>query len=92
MPKLLVLKWFEFFVFSSDIKESRRHIHLSSRSGKSRNVAKFWLEPEVTLANAGGFSDKELSEIKKVIIEHFDVLNSQIDVFLSGERVKVIKE
>lgn len=92
MPKLLVVKWLEFFIFSSDIKENRKHVHLSSRRGKSRNIAKFWLEPEVVVAEAGGFSEKELNEIKKVIVEHLDVLNKQIDAFFAGKRIKLIEE
>jgi hypothetical protein len=92
MPKLLVVKWLEFFVFSGDIKEQRRHVHLASRTGKSRDIAKFWLEPEIEVDFKGGFTNKEANEIKKVIAEHLDILNEQLDKFFAGKKVDYIKE
>ena len=41
------------------------HIHITSPDGE----AKFWIEPVVALADYYYFSEKQLSEIQKVIEE-----------------------
>jgi hypothetical protein len=41
---------------------------------------------------AGNFSDKELSEIEKLIEEHKETLLDQLDLFYSGQPVKAIRK
>jgi hypothetical protein len=41
------------------------HIHITSPEGE----AKFWLEPVISLADYYALSDKQLSELQKVIEE-----------------------
>ena len=41
------------------------HIHIV----KAENEAKFWLEPEIELAENFGFNSKELSFIEKILSE-----------------------
>ncbi len=91
MPKILIVDWLEFFIFSSDINESRRHMHLAARKGKNREIAKFWLEPKISVAEQGAFSDKEVVEIIKIISNNFDTLNLQLDVFFSGKKVETVR-
>ena len=52
---------FVFKVFSNE--EERKHIHVFS----AENEAKFWLEPEVELAENYGFDSRDLKKIKKIV-------------------------
>lgn len=56
----------QFLIYSTDLGESRRHIH--ARSGRQR--AKFWLEPDVELARNHGFAEHELNPIRRMVIQH----------------------
>lgn len=53
-PKFKEENGFVFKIYSNE--EERKHIHVI----KAENEAKFWLEPNITLANNHGFSDKEI--------------------------------
>ena len=50
-----------FLFFSRE--EKRMHVHIVSPEGE----AKFWLEPEVSLADSYGFSNSELTKFKKLV-------------------------
>lgn len=52
-PKFKEENGFVFKIYSNE--EERKHVHVI----KAENEAKFWLEPNITLANNYGFSDKE---------------------------------
>ncbi|MEI6047674.1 MAG: DUF4160 domain-containing protein [Bacteroidota bacterium] len=47
-------------------EEKRVHIHVSSQDGE----AKFWVEPEVELAQNTGFTEKQLNAIRNIILIH----------------------
>jgi hypothetical protein len=55
---------FRLFFFSRE--EPRMHIHVAHPHGE----AKFWLQPDFTLANHIGLSEHELAEARRVIIQH----------------------
>jgi Domain of unknown function (DUF4160) len=57
---------FRFFFFSRE--EPRIHIHVQAQHGE----AKFWIDPEIQLANNYGLADHELTTIKRLIEEHVD--------------------
>jgi len=57
---------YRFFFFSRE--ESRMHIHVVSAEGE----AKFWLKPEIGLANNHHYSRKQLKEIELLIEAHHD--------------------
>lgn len=57
-------KNYRFIFFSRE--ESRIHIHVTSPKGE----AKFWVIPEVSLAKNYGFSQSQITELKKVVEEH----------------------
>ena len=57
---------FVFKIYSNE--EKRMHIHIV----KAENEAKFWLEPEIELAENFGFNSKELSFIEKILREYGD--------------------
>ncbi len=64
MPKVFEVNGYRFFFFSNegDPREPC-HIHVS----KGDALAKFWIEPEVELADSAGFSAKELNFIKLIV-------------------------
>ena len=47
-------------------EEERIHIHIV----KAENEAKYWLEPDIELAENFGFSNKELGFIEKILKEY----------------------
>ncbi|HET9950840.1 MAG TPA: DUF4160 domain-containing protein [Candidatus Eisenbacteria bacterium] len=54
---------FRFFFFSRE--ERRPHVHIEGPSGE----AKFWVEPEVELAFAWGFSARIVRRLEGVVHE-----------------------
>ena len=77
-PTVFKKKNYRFFFFSRE--ESRKHIHIVSPDGE----AKFWLEPTIELAKSFGFSNKQLSEIKKLTNEHSDEIIEKWNDFFGG--------
>lgn len=69
-PTIFRHKGYRFFFFSRE--ETRMHVHVYSGDGE----AKFWLEPNISLAENYGFSAKELREIQRVIEEKQDDIQS----------------
>lgn len=66
MPTVLKIGAYRFYFFSRE--ESRVHIHVSCPDGE----AKFWLEPEIELANNYKLSRVQLKQIETLIEEHSD--------------------
>jgi hypothetical protein len=46
-------------------EETRPHVHVTSPDGE----AKFWLSPAVELAKSFGLNEKQLNELKSIVIE-----------------------
>ncbi|MFT5369784.1 MAG: hypothetical protein ACI8V2_004762 [Candidatus Latescibacterota bacterium] len=65
-PTVFRYKGYRFFFFSRE--EPRMHVHVLSGDGE----AKFWIEPEIGLANNYGLTQKELRELKKIVQERRD--------------------
>jgi hypothetical protein len=57
-------KSFRFFFFSRE--EKRIHIHVIGPNGE----AKFWMEPNIELAQSVGFTEMELKKLIIVINSH----------------------
>jgi hypothetical protein len=55
---------YRFYFFSRE--EPRMHVHVQSGNGE----AKFWLEPDIKIAQNHGLSMKELNEAYNLIEEH----------------------
>jgi Domain of unknown function (DUF4160) len=55
------------------------HVDRESRS------AKFWLDPDVTLATNHGYSRRELRDIERIIREYLETLRHEWDAFCSGD-------
>ena len=93
MGKLLILSRYIFLIYGVDITELRRHIHCTYAHKGFKRSCKFWLEPAVELDTnkTGDFTEKELNEIKLLIIEHKEILLAQLDCFYNHEQVKAIR-
>ena len=92
VPKLLIIQKFIFLLFSVDINENRRHIHVEIRKGHKRKLAKFWLVPKVEMFDKGNLTDKEIKEAEKLIHENYELLIMQIERFFKGEIITTIKK
>lgn len=55
---------FRFYFFSRE--EPRMHVHVHGQNGE----AKFWLEPQIKLAQNFGLQSIELAEALRLITEH----------------------
>jgi hypothetical protein len=91
LPKLLIISKYIFLVFSADLSEKRKHIHVEARKGRFRKSAKFWIEPEIEIVDSGDFSKREINELQKLIKINKSIIENQIDKFLSGKKIKTIK-
>lgn len=67
MPVILRYKGYTFFFFSNE-GAPREPFHVHVRRGGA--TAKFWLEPQVALAESYGLNGQELNELAKVVGEN----------------------
>jgi len=67
-PTVLRAKGFRLFFFSRE--ESRMHVHVQSERGE----AKFWLEPQIELAQSYGLPPADVNEAHRLIQENEDVI------------------
>lgn len=67
-PTIFKESGYRFFFFSRE--ESRVHVHVMSGDGE----AKFWLKPEIELANNFSYSRQKLKIIESIIEAHYDEL------------------
>lgn len=52
---------------------------------RENQSAKFWLDPDVTLAANHGYSRRELREIERIMREHLETLRHEWDAFCRGD-------
>lgn len=93
MGKILILARYIFLIYGSDINETRRHIHCTYAYKGFKRSCKVWLEPLIELDEnkSGDFTQKELSEIKQLVIQHKETILKQLDRFYNNEPVKAIR-
>ncbi len=65
-PTIYREKGYRFFFFSRE--EPRIHVHVMCESGE----AKYWLEPQLSLANCYRLNELQLREIQTLIEAHKD--------------------
>lgn len=63
-PTVFRARGYRFYFFSRE--ESRLHIHVHHGTGE----AKFWIEPEISLAQNYGLTDRRLTTVLHLIEEH----------------------
>ncbi|MDE8654577.1 DUF4160 domain-containing protein [Novosphingobium album (ex Liu et al. 2023)] len=73
MPKVFEWNGYRFHFFSNE-GDPREPAHIHVR--KARDNAKFWLRPEVVVAESRGFSPRVLSQLTHVIEERRDEIES----------------
>jgi len=67
MPVVLRYKGYRFFFYSNE-GGPREPLHIPVRKGEA--VAKLWLEPQPGVAEAYGFSGRELAALLRVAVAH----------------------
>jgi hypothetical protein len=92
MGKLLICLKYVFLVFSADIKEKRKHVHVRDSKGRLTNLCKFWMEPKIEIEYNYGFTQKELNEIEKLVNGNKEVLLKQLNQFYKGKQIKAIRK
>ena len=80
MPTVLRIGAYRFYFYSYDCGEPR-HTHVD----RENRSAKFWLDPDVALADNHGYSRKELRDIERMIRENLEVLKNEWDTFCGGD-------
>ena len=67
MSVILRYKGYTFFFFSNE-GDPREPLHVHVR--KAGASAKFWIEPQVCVAESYGLSSQELNELAKVVTDN----------------------
>ena len=65
-PTIFQERGYRFFFFSRE--EPRMHVHIHCGHGE----AKFWMEPEIELAQNYGLTSTDLRAVERLIGEHKD--------------------
>lgn len=65
-PTIFREEGFRFFFFSRAREESRLHVHVHHAEGE----AKFWLEPQIELAQNYGLNDPQIRAAELLIRKH----------------------
>ena len=76
MPTTARIGQYRFYFYSYDCGEPR-HMHVDRESMS----AKYWLDPDVSLAENYGFDRKELREIERIIRSNSERLRDEWDAF-----------
>ena len=71
MPVVLRYKGYRLFFYSNE-GSPPEPLHIHVRKGEA--VAKFWLVPEVRLAESYGMSGPELTELAQVVGENREII------------------
>lgn len=80
MPAIFRHKGYRFFFYSNE-GDPLEPLHVHVIRGES--VAKFWVEPEVSIAESYGMKSSELTMIRKVVSENEDVIRKAWDGYFS---------
>ena len=81
LPVVFRYAGYRFFFFSNE-GDPREPVHIHVRKGEK--IAKFWVEPDVALADAYGLNSAELSRMRRVIEEHRALIVERWNEHFSG--------
>ena len=71
MPVVFRHAGYRFFFFSNE-GDPREPVHVHVRKGE--RIAKFWIDPEVVVADAYGLTSSELTRLRDAIVRHRDLI------------------
>jgi len=71
MPTVFRYRGYRFFFYSNE-GDPQEPLHIHAIKGE--NVAKFWLEPEIAVAQSYGMTSSELTKLAKIIDGHSDLI------------------
>ena len=93
MGKILIVFRYIFLIYSVDINETRKHIHVTRNVAGYKKSCKFWLEPQIEIDEnkKGDLSEIEMREVKRILEENNAVILQQLELFYQGKQVKAIK-
>jgi hypothetical protein len=74
MPLVVQTKGYRLFFYSNE-GDPREPLHVHIR--KAASIAKYWIEPEIELAESYGFKKHELTEIQALVCEHQDLIQDK---------------
>jgi hypothetical protein len=74
VPRVFDWNGYRFFFYSNE-GDPQEPLHVHVRKGGY--VAKFWLDPVVSLANSWGFTSKELTRLDQVVRERESDIRSK---------------
>lgn len=80
MPKVLEVKGYRFFFYSSEGDEPC-HVHVQKGEGDG----KVWLEPELKEEYLEDFKAQEKREIRKIVAENRDYLIERWNEYFKGK-------
>jgi len=80
VPKIFEWNGYKFFFFSNEGKP-RELCHIHVRKGSS--LAKFWVDPQVSLDSAFEMSPKELNSIQKIVEEKANLIRRKWNEYFS---------
>jgi len=71
MPTVFRYRGYRFFFYSNEGDPLEPlHIHVI----KGENIAKFWVDPEVSVAQSYGMNPSELTKLTKIVGEHRELI------------------
>ncbi len=80
MPVVFRHKGIRFFFYANE-GNPREPLHIHIQRGEC--LAKFWLEPEITLDNSYGFNSAELNNISKLLITKKYIIKEAWDEYFN---------
>lgn len=80
MPTIFQHKGYRVFFFANE-GNPREPIHVHIRKGEA--VAKFWVEPEVSLAESYAMNARELKELEMMVVAQQNIIKEKWYEFFS---------
>ena len=80
MPTALRIGPYRIYFYSYDCDEPR-HMHVD----RENLSAKFWLDPDVMLADNHGYRRSELRDIERLLQQNLETLRNEWDTFCNAD-------
>ena len=78
-----------FLFYDTDVNENRAHVHVGKKDTKK--LAKFWLEPNVEMADDGSLTQAQIKQIAEILQKHRSKFLKQWQIFKSGKKITMLK-